>query len=82
MDYLLEDAVDFFDDFLPHVRRDVVPDFLGRRGHDSFSFTRASSSRTASVVSLERIVLFSKWDKLVQYSGNRSAMSPRKRTTT
>jgi hypothetical protein len=82
MDYLLEDAVDFFDEFLPHWRGDVAPDFLGRRGHDSFSFTRASSSRTASVVSLDRIVVFAKPDKLVQCSTKRSAMSPRKRTMT
>jgi hypothetical protein len=65
MDYLLEDAVDFFGDFLPHLRRDVLPDFLGWCGHDSFSFTKASSSRTASAVSLERIVFFAKSDKLV-----------------
>ena len=77
MDYLLEDAVDFLDDFLPHLRRDVVPDFLGRRGHDSFSFTKASSSRTDSAVSLERIVVISKSDKLVQRSGKQSAMSLR-----
>jgi hypothetical protein len=47
MDYLLEDAVEFFDDLLPHLARDVPPDFLGRRGHDSYSFTRASSSVAA-----------------------------------
>jgi hypothetical protein len=66
MDYLLEDAVDFFGDVLPHVRREVVPDFLGRRGHESFSFTKASRSRTAAAVSLERIVVLAKPDKLVQ----------------
>jgi hypothetical protein len=77
MDYLLEDAVDFFADFLPHLRRDIVPDFHGRRGHDSFSFTKASSSRTASAVSLERIVVLSKSDKLVHCNGRRRAMSPR-----
>jgi hypothetical protein len=66
MDYLLEDAVDFFGDVLPHVWREVVPDFLGRRGHESFSFTKASRSRTAAAVSLERIVVLAKPDKLVQ----------------
>jgi hypothetical protein len=77
MDYLLEDAVDFFADFLPHLRRDLFPDFLGWCGHGSFSFTNASSSRTASAVSLERIVFFAKSDKLVHCSGNRRWMSPR-----
>jgi hypothetical protein len=65
MNYLLEDAVDFFADFLPHGRREVAPDFLGRRRHDLFSFTKASRSRTASAVSLERIGVLAKPDKLV-----------------
>jgi len=77
MDYLLEDAVDFFADFLPHFGRDLLPDFLGWCGHDSYSFTKASSSRTASAVSLERIVVLAKSDMLVQCSGKRRAMSPR-----
>jgi hypothetical protein len=65
MNYLLEDAVDFLVDFLPQVRREVLPDFLGRRRHDSFSFTKASRSRTAAAVSLERIGIPAKPDKLV-----------------
>jgi len=76
MDYLLEDVVDFFGDFLLRLRRDVLPDF-GWCGHDSFSFTKASSSRTASAVSLERIVFFAKSDTLVHCNGNRRWMSPR-----
>jgi hypothetical protein len=82
MDYLLEDAVDFFGDFLPHLRRDVFPDFLGWCGHDSFSFTNASSSRTASAVSLERIIVLAKSDMEVKCTGNRMEMSPRYRTVT
>jgi hypothetical protein len=66
IDYLLEDTVDFGDDFAAQVRREVVPDFRGRRGHASFSFTRARSSRTAWAVSLERMVELDKSDKLVQ----------------
>ena len=31
MDYLLEDLVELFDDFLPRLERDAPPDFLGRR---------------------------------------------------
>ena len=77
MNYLLEDAVDFFGGFLPHLRRDVLPDFLGWCGHASFSFTKASSSRTASAVSLERMVACAKSDMLVDGSGKRRAMSPR-----
>jgi hypothetical protein len=65
MNYLLDDAVDFVADFLPHGRREVAPDFLGWRGHDSFSFTKASRSRTASAVSLERTGTFTKPDMLV-----------------
>jgi hypothetical protein len=82
MDYLLEDLVDFFRDVSPHLRREVVPDFLGRRGHDSFSFTKASRSQTATAVSLERIVVLAKPDRLVQCCGNRMARSPRYRTVT
>jgi len=77
MDYLVEDAVEFFEDFLPHGRGEVAPDLLGRRSHASFSFTKASRARTASAVNLERIVVFSKWDQWVHCSGKRSAMSPR-----
>jgi hypothetical protein len=65
MDYLLEDAVEFFDDFLPRVEWDAAPDLRGRRGHDSFSFTKASRSRTAAAVSLERTEIPAKADKLV-----------------
>jgi hypothetical protein len=82
MNYLLEDAVNFFGDVLPHLRREVVPDFLDRRGHDSCSFTKASRSQTAAAVSLERIVVLAKPDKLVQCSGKRMEISPRYRTVT
>jgi len=66
MNYLLEDAVDFFGDFLADERRKVAPDFLRRRGHDSFSFTKASRSRTAAAVSLERIDGIAKLERLVE----------------
>jgi hypothetical protein len=66
MNYLLEDAVDFFGDFLADGRREEVPDFLGRRGHDSFSFTKPSRSQTAAAVSLERIDVVAKPERLVQ----------------
>jgi hypothetical protein len=65
MDYLLEDAVDFFDDVLPRFGREEAPDFLGRRGHGSFSWSQASNSRTAWAVSLERTVGLGKPAKLV-----------------
>jgi hypothetical protein len=69
MNYLLEDAVELFDDFVAVVRGDLAPDFLGRRGHASFSFTKASRSRTDWVVSLERTVDLGKSAKLVQACG-------------
>jgi hypothetical protein len=53
MDYLLEDAVEFVDDFLADWRGQLGPDLGGRRGHGPYSFTRASSSRAASTVSWE-----------------------------
>jgi hypothetical protein len=76
MDYLLEDAVEFFDDVLPRFGREEAPDFLGRRGHGSYSFTRASSSAAAEVVSLVRIGFLPKSERLVQRTGKRMLLSP------
>jgi hypothetical protein len=77
MNYLLEDAVDFFDDFVAVVSGDLAPDFFGRRRHASFSFTKASRSPTDWVVSLERTVDLGKSAKLVQVRGKRRLTSPR-----
>jgi hypothetical protein len=77
MDYLLEDAPDRGEDFVPQRRRELVPDFLGRRGHGSFSWSQASNSRTAWAVSLERTVGLGKPAKLVHWWGKRRLTAPR-----
>lgn len=74
--------MEFFDDVLPRFGREEAPDFLGRRGHGSYSFTRASSSTAAGVVSLVRVEFLSKSERLVQWTGKRMLLSPRKRTVT
>jgi hypothetical protein len=84
---LLKNAVQFVDDFLlllgrergPDLARGDFPacgDFL-TLGHDSYSFTRESNSRTADRQSLSRGVSRPKLKRLVAARGKRSTMPSR-----
>jgi hypothetical protein len=86
IEYLLENAVQFLDDFLFFFAGEGVPD-LARGdfwtfGHDSYSFTRASNSCTADRQSLSQGVRWPKVKRLVAARGRRSRMPSRYWTKT
>jgi hypothetical protein len=79
---LLKNVVQLLDDFLLERRHEPRPDFTGRRAHDSYSFTRDRSSRTAARQSLERGASWPKTERLVARRGIFRTMPSRKRTNT